>query len=136
MLSLGPGLFLERNRHIQAFAAVLEKVPYRTGKVLQRCLYRGVLHRLAGLAGKQAVNTGGFAVADGVTHHRIEFICHRFAPASSVRSGNNPSNAPLRCPAPASGRSPNAPAAAVTSGSTRCARQTATRTGCPGRTPG
>src|SRR5690554_8020428 len=116
MVGQGPGLFLERYGYVRASAATLEKVPYRTGKVLQRCLYRGVLHRLAGLAGKQAVNTGGFAVADGVIYHRIESICHRFAPASSVRSGNNPSNAPLRCPAPASGRSPNAPAAAVTSG--------------------
>src|SRR5690554_2468028 len=136
MFGLGPGLFLERYGHIQAFAASFEEVPDGAGEIVHRRLDGGVFHRLTGLAGKQAVNTGGFAVGDGVAHHRIEFVSHRFAPASSVRSGNNPSAVPLRCSAPAGGCSPSAPAAAVTSGSTRCARQTATRTGCPGRTPG
>ena len=53
-----PGFFLERHGHIEALPAAVEELFYGAGEIIPRRLYRRVLNRLNGLAGKQAVNPG------------------------------------------------------------------------------
>ena len=113
------GVFLERHSHIGA-TPLQEKLRRAAGKIIQRRQQGVVLHGLAGLFGKQAMQHRGFAVGNRVTKNNV--TVHQASSSGSVRrwptsrglAGSNPSDALPGYPARLSSRRPSALAVAGT----------------------
>ena len=122
-------------------ASLCEKRGGATRKIIQRRQQGVVLHGLPGLLGKQTVQHRRFAVGDRVTKNDV--TVHQANSSGNVRrwpaslglAGSSQSDALPGCQARLSSRSPSAPVAATTSGSTRYGPRTAGRTRCHDRRP-